>query len=213
MENWKDFEFGEMKYSISSYGRVYGYGTDNILSGTINADGYHSISLGNKKYRKSFRVHRLVAEFFIPNDNREVYNEVNHIDFDRKNNHYKNLEWCTHQENIKHSVLAGRMSFQIYDYTGENNPNYGNRKLSEIYKEDLEYAKEKQGRPGIKNGRCIPIAMYSDNFYKEFSYIGECAKYIFDSKISNGEEKSISSNLSLAISKNKKYLGFNFKKI
>lgn len=105
------------------------------------------------------------------------------------------------------------MSFQIYDYTGENNPNYGNRKLSEIYKEDLEYAKEKQGRPGIKNGRCIPIAMYSDNFYKEFSYIGECAKYIFDSKISNGEEKSISSNLSLAISKNKKYLGFNFKKI
>lgn len=213
MEKWKDFEFGEMRYSVSSNGRIYGYGTESILDGSTNIDGYPVISLGNRKYRKSFRVHRLVAQFFIPNENKEIYNEVNHIDFNRENNHYKNLEWCTHQQNVEHSILAGRMSFQINDYNGKNNPNYGNRKLSKIYKENLEYAKEKQGRPGIQNGRCVPIAMYSENFYKEFPYIGSCVEYIVDSKISKNKAKSIFTNLSLAISNNKEYLGFNFKKI
>jgi hypothetical protein len=55
----------------------------------------------------SVRVHRIVAQAFIPNPlNKKT---VNHIDFNVENNHVSNLEWCTQQENVTHSHSAGRM--------------------------------------------------------------------------------------------------------
>ncbi len=215
MEVWKDFEFCDLRYSVSSTGKVFSYERDDFLPQWENSDGYFSCKLGKGKTLRTFRVHRIVAENFIYNSDPKKYNEVNHLDFDRKNNFAENLEWCTHKENVYHSINAGRMNYQMNDYSGKNNPNYGNRVLSEKYKNNLEYAKEKQGRPGTENGRCIPIAMISDDgFYKEFDYVALCAKYIMDSNLS--EAKSIAgvqSNLSLAISKNRKYLGFTFVKI
>lgn len=46
-------------------------------------------------------VHRLVAKSFIPNPNN--YEEVNHMDGNKMNNHYKNLEWCTRKQNMTHA--------------------------------------------------------------------------------------------------------------
>lgn len=60
-------------------------------------DGYAAISINsaNEKY-----VHRLVALYFVNNpDGKPV---VNHLDGNKHNNHYSNLEWCTNQENIQH---------------------------------------------------------------------------------------------------------------
>lgn len=57
---------------------------------------YKLVSYGRKKYK----VHRLVAQMFIPNpDNKPC---VNHKDGDKHNNCASNLEWVTHQENINH---------------------------------------------------------------------------------------------------------------
>ena len=63
------------------------------------SNGYVYISLG--KYGKK-RLHRIVAETFIPNPNN--YTEVNHIDELKSNNCVSNLEWCTRQQNAQHSL-------------------------------------------------------------------------------------------------------------
>ena len=56
------------------------------------------MNLGRKGGVK--KIHRLVAETFIPNPKNKL--EVNHIDGDTKNNRVNNLEWVTHQENCIH---------------------------------------------------------------------------------------------------------------
>ena len=63
--------------------------------------------------RKAIRIHRLVAEAFIPNPH--GYNVVNHIDGNELNNHYTNLEWTTHALNSQHENSADRklLPFQV----------------------------------------------------------------------------------------------------
>lgn len=65
-----------------------------------NGIGYKMVSLKiNKKYKLHY-VHRLVAFYFVDNPN--LYLEVNHLDFDKSNNSYLNLEWCNRVHNIRH---------------------------------------------------------------------------------------------------------------
>ena len=116
-EIWKDIKGFEKRYQISNYGRVkslskfvnnnpknssIGYYTkEKILKVFDNKNGYKLVKLykNNKKYTK--KVHRLVAEAFIPN--LENKSQVNHIDGDKSNNCLDNLEWNTCKENINHA--------------------------------------------------------------------------------------------------------------
>lgn len=52
--------------------------------------------------RKPIKIHRLVACCFVSNPNN--YTEVNHIDKDKRNNHYLNLEWCSRKYNVRYSA-------------------------------------------------------------------------------------------------------------
>ena len=108
METWKKIIYNgqELNYSISSLGKVKNDKTNYVLKSAITA-GYYTVrlSLGNNK-GKHFRIHRLVAEAFIPNPNN--YNEVNHINEDKTNNSVENLEWVAHKSNISHATCQQR---------------------------------------------------------------------------------------------------------
>lgn len=88
-------------YMINKHGSVIRIYCNNTkwkkLKGFVNAHGYVKVALrkNNKSYYVS--VHRIVAELFIPNPN--GYDIINHIDEDKTNNDYTNLEWCTVQYN------------------------------------------------------------------------------------------------------------------
>ena len=88
-------------YMINKHGSVIRIYCDNTkwkeVKGFINVNGYVKVGLrkNNKTYYKS--IHRLVAEIFIPNPYN--YDIINHIDENKTNNDYTNLEWCTIQYN------------------------------------------------------------------------------------------------------------------
>ena len=113
MEIWK---FVNEKYEISNTGKLRNGAF--ILKGKVGLNGYveYSMSMGNRK-RKYEMAHRLVAKAFI--DNPENKTEVNHIDCNRLNNNVKNLEWCTHSENIRHSRGLNRYPKEIKKRTTE----------------------------------------------------------------------------------------------
>lgn len=103
--------FGEA-YAISSYGRVRSLDRwvspkghiqlckGRILNQHIASAGYLCVvlSYNGKKIREY--VHRLVAMAFIRNPNNLP--EVNHRDRNPLNNNRRNLEWCTHEYNVRY---------------------------------------------------------------------------------------------------------------
>lgn len=74
---------------------------------------YYSVTLKNNGNSKIIRVHRLVAQAFIPNTN--DYKEINHIDENKLNNKVDNLEWCDRIYNIRYSLSK---SVKQYDLQG-----------------------------------------------------------------------------------------------
>ena len=66
--------------------------------------GYFVMRDGNAK---TSRIHRMVADTFIPNPDPEHLTDVNHIDGDKSNNRADNLEWCDRSYNLKHAYDIG----------------------------------------------------------------------------------------------------------
>lgn len=105
-------------YWVSNFGRVKSIGSrmgERILK---QADSQGYLIIGLKKTNgknKMMRVHRLVAFAFV--DGYEDGLVVNHLDEQKKNNHYSNLEWCTIADNNIHGTrmkrLAEKQSFKV----------------------------------------------------------------------------------------------------
>lgn len=92
-------------YSISDQGEVINLKTNKILKCSKDRDGYLQLSISSDNKSYSRRIHRLIAETFIPNPENKP--QVNHIDGNKLNNHISNLEWVTAKENIRHSWSLG----------------------------------------------------------------------------------------------------------
>lgn len=115
MEVWKDVVGYEGLYQVSNKGRVKRLiNFDSKLSYSKKelterkekilkeecSNGYLRVTLTKNKKYKHFKVHRLVAEAFIPNPNNLP--QINHKDINRKNNNVSNLEWCTAKYNMNY---------------------------------------------------------------------------------------------------------------
>ena len=157
-EEWRDIEGYEGLYQVSNLGRVRSLncrghkGCIGILTPRLDGKGYEMVALYKEGKARNTKVHRLVAQAFIPNPNN--YPQVNHKDENKINNNVSNLEWCTVLYNNCYGTRLKRVSDKN---KGEGNPMYGkpshNRKkvkcitTGEIFDSITEASKKYKCKP------------------------------------------------------------------
>ena len=109
IEEWKPIYLGGelSNYVISSHGYIKNIITRKFIKASKNENGYLKVGLYYNKKSYTRKIHRLVAQAFIPNPRNK--RTVNHKDGDKTNNKVWNLEWNTHLENIRHAMKTGLM--------------------------------------------------------------------------------------------------------
>ena len=112
IEIFKDIKDLEGLYQVSNLGNIlslnyYRSGKPKLLKTSKTKNGYLLVNLYKNRKRKSYKVHQLVAEHFIPNP--DNLPEINHIDEDKTNNRVDNLEWKSHKDNCNHGTRNERI--------------------------------------------------------------------------------------------------------
>ena len=127
----------ETHYSISDEGIIKNILTGKELKQHCSKDGYLYTTIYVESKPKSCRVHRLVANAFIPNPENKPY--VNHINGKKNDNRAENLEWATPSENTQHAVDMGLLTPKnersVVQYSLEGN-------LIKVYDSLTQAAKE-----------------------------------------------------------------------
>ena len=125
-ECWKPVVGYEKYYEVSNLGRVRSKNCERKIAGGIlrvfygkeltqfvAPDDYYVVRLTLDGKRKEKKVHRLVAEAFIPNPlNRPV---INHKNENKRDNRVENLEWCSVRYNLRYGTTQRRRVEKISD--------------------------------------------------------------------------------------------------
>ena len=116
----KDFP----NYEITEDGQVFSKNKNAYLSIWLDKDGYPSVKLYKDSKPQVKRVHRLIAEHFLPNPNNLPF--VHHLDANRENCAISNLQWISIEGNNQDShilqALRTKMGKKVGQYslkTGE----------------------------------------------------------------------------------------------
>lgn len=110
-EEWKDVVGFEGYYKVSNLGNVISLRrkfmrTEHLMSPAVTPYGYAVVCLRKPDIKTTVKVHRLVAQAFIPNP--DNLPQVNHKDEDKLNNCVDNLEWCDSKYNINYGTVVQR---------------------------------------------------------------------------------------------------------
>ena len=127
-EQWRDIEGYDGMYQVSDLGRVRSRysGEWRVMKPSKNGNGYLFVDLYKDGKSKNFRIHRLVAQAFIPNDD-ETKTIINHRNSIRDCNRVDNLEWCDYQYNNTYLDIQFRKK------------NSKRRKIEKLYRPELSY--------------------------------------------------------------------------
>ena len=99
IHNYKD------QYTISSYGTIKNCNTQHVMKFHLR-NGYHAVCLCKNNHKHTYNVHRLVASHFLSTPTDPQASQVNHINGNKLDNHYWNLEYVTPQQNTAHAVAT-----------------------------------------------------------------------------------------------------------
>lgn len=111
-EIWKDIPEYLGIYQVSNYGSIRKIGRckkPKMMTPKPNQKGYLRVCFAIGGKLRFYRVHRLVAQAFIPNPNNKT--QINHKDGNKLNNCVDNLEWVTNQENCEHAQINGLTNY------------------------------------------------------------------------------------------------------
>lgn len=107
-EKWRPIDWVGVGYEVSNKGRVRSRksGTNVILAQRLTTSGYPRVNLYTPDGVKAIAVHRLVAFAWVEN----VFDQeqVNHKNFNKKDNRSENLEWVSAAGNARHAAIGRR---------------------------------------------------------------------------------------------------------
>lgn len=115
VEIWKDIKNYNNLYQISNLGNVKSIKSNLILKGRDNGRGYLCVALSKNNKLKNFKIHQLVAIYFLNHTQCGMKDVINHKDGNKYNNDVDNLEITTqrinvikhHLNNVKTSLFVG----------------------------------------------------------------------------------------------------------
>lgn len=139
MEEWRAVPGYEGLYEVSNIGNVRNVRRNTLLRLSKDCYGYIQVSLYKNGRRTGLRVHRLVAEAFLPNP--DNLPQVNHLDEDKTNNRVDNLEFCTAKYNLNYGtarIRSRNTNIKNGYWTGLSNEEY----RKEYYEENREKIRE-----------------------------------------------------------------------
>lgn len=169
---WKDIPGFEGIYQVSNTGQIRSLnyrgnaGKTKILKQHTDKDGYKRVNLYKDSKGKTYKVHRLVAQAFIPNPNNLP--EVNHKDENKTNNVVWNLEFCTREYNNNYGSHNEKVSKAMK----------GIQRTQETKK---KMSKAKKGKnKGKNNGMAKAVLMFTldDEFIKRFNCTADANEYL-----------------------------------
>jgi len=102
-EDWREIPWADKKYEVSNYGRIKSYVYDKNNGRVVrpgNIRGFLSVSFRTNGKTKSHLVHKITAEMFV-DKTAKGQDTVIHLDWNKQNNYYKNLEWVAKTEAYK----------------------------------------------------------------------------------------------------------------